>query len=79
MVDRGPTPERTLRRAYELGRGAGLRYVYVGNLPGARLEDTLCPSCGASVIRRRGFRVVERAMVDGHCARCATVIDGVGL
>ena len=43
MQDRGPTPEKTLRRAYELGREAGLRYVYVGNLPGARLEDTLCP------------------------------------
>jgi pyruvate formate lyase activating enzyme len=79
MVDRGPTPETTLRRAYELGKEAGLRYVYVGNLPGARLEDTVCPSCGASVIRRRGFQVVERAMTEGRCARCATVIDGVGL
>jgi pyruvate formate lyase activating enzyme len=79
MADRGSTPEQTLRRAYELGREAGLRYVYVGNLPGARLEDTVCPSCGASVIRRRGFQVVERAMAEGRCARCATVIDGVGL
>ena len=45
MYDRGPTPPATLQRAYELGRKAGLRYVYLGNMPGARLEDTHCPNC----------------------------------
>ncbi len=79
MLDRAPTPEATLRRAYDLGREAGLRYVYVGNLPGARLEDTYCPSCGAGVLRRRGYQIVERALLNGHCARCGAVIDGVGL
>jgi pyruvate formate lyase activating enzyme len=79
MQDRGPTPEKTLRRAYELGREAGLRYVYVGNLPGARLEDTLCTGCGAAVVRRQGFQILERALVDGGCARCGTAIDGIGL
>jgi len=78
MLDRAPTPERTLRRAHDLGREAGLRYVYVGNLPGARLEDTYCPSCGAGVIRRRGFQIVERALLSGRCACCGVVIDGVG-
>jgi pyruvate formate lyase activating enzyme len=79
MRDRGPTPENTLRRAYELGKEAGLRYVYVGNLPGARLEDTLCPSCGATVIRRSGFQITERATAGGCCLRCGSAIDGVGL
>jgi pyruvate formate lyase activating enzyme len=44
MQDAGPTPAATLQRAYELGREAGLHYVYVGNLPGAGLEDTHCPA-----------------------------------
>jgi pyruvate formate lyase activating enzyme len=79
MNDRRPTPERTLRQAYELGRQAGLRYVYVGNLPGARLEDTYCPNCGRVVIGRWGFQVTQRNIQDGKCANCHTDIDGVGM
>jgi len=79
MRDRASTPVQTLRRAYELGRQAGLRYVYVGNLPGARLEDTYCPNCGETVIGRRGFQVAHRKLLDGRCEYCNTVIDGVGL
>ncbi|MGD8737441.1 MAG: AmmeMemoRadiSam system radical SAM enzyme, partial [Anaerolineae bacterium] len=79
MYDRGPTPESTLRRAYELGREAGLYYVYVGNLPGAHLEDTYCPGCGEPVLRRWGFRVTHRSIRDGACAKCGTAIDGVGM
>jgi len=79
MTDRGATPAGTLRRAHELGREAGLRYVYVGNMPGAHLEDTVCPSCGRAVIARRGFEVTQSHLQDGKCAYCATVIDGVGL
>jgi pyruvate formate lyase activating enzyme len=79
MDDRGSTPERTLRRAYELGRGAGLRYVYVGNLPGARLEDTYCPICEQTVIGRWGFRVTQRNIQDGKCSFCGAEIDGVGM
>ena len=79
MRDRGPTPVATLRRAYELGREAGLRYVYVGNLPGAHLEDTLCPNCGQVVIGRWGFRVTAQHTRQGRCAYCGTPIDGVGI
>jgi pyruvate formate lyase activating enzyme len=79
MRDRGPTPAETLRRAYELGKQAGLRYVYVGNLPGARLEDTYCPNCGETVIGRRGFQIVKQRIQDGKCEHCHAVIDGVGM
>jgi pyruvate formate lyase activating enzyme len=79
MYDRGPTPAATLRRAYEHGREAGLRYVYVGNLPGAHLEDTYCPNCGQTAIARWGFRVTQRDVQDGRCGHCGTVIDGVGM
>lgn len=79
MYDRGPTPTATLRRAYELGRKAGLHYVYVGNLPGARLEDTYCPNCAQTVIGRWGFQVTQRNIKEGKCAHCGASIDGVGM
>jgi pyruvate formate lyase activating enzyme len=79
MHDRGPTPATTLQRGYELGREAGLRYVYVGNLPGANLEDTICPGCGQTVIGRWGFQVAQRRIRDDKCTQCGTIIDGVGM
>lgn len=79
MHDRGATPPDTLRRAYERGREAGLRYVYVGNHPAARLEDTACPNCNQAVIVRRGFQVAHSHIENGKCAHCGTVIDGVGM
>ncbi len=79
MYDRGPTPPSALRRAYDLGRAAGLKYVYVGNMPGARLEDTICANCGERVLERRGFQVVRRNLRDGNCGNCDTPVDGVGM
>lgn len=79
MDDRPATPPDTLRQAYELGREAGLRYIYVGNLPGAHLEDTHCPNCGTAVLRRWGFQVIERHTRQGQCAACGTPIAGVGM
>ncbi|MBN1135939.1 MAG: AmmeMemoRadiSam system radical SAM enzyme [Anaerolineae bacterium] len=79
MTDRGPTPAATLHRAYDLGRQAGLRYVYVGNMPDAHLEDTLCPNCGRTVVVRWGFSVRERRTHDGKCDYCGALIDGVGI
>lgn len=68
-----------LLRAYEIGRRAGLRYVYPGNIPGAfgDKEGTRCPSCTALVIGRTGFRVTSYRLVDGKCPECATPIPGI--
>jgi pyruvate formate lyase activating enzyme len=79
MTGTGNTTASTLLRAYEIGRRAGLRYVYPGNIPGAfgDLESTHCPNCDEVVIGRRGFRVTSFALDDGACPRCATNIAGV--
>jgi pyruvate formate lyase activating enzyme len=80
MVGPDNTPPATLLRAAEIGRAAGLRYVYAGNLPGstANLEDTHCPSCGGTLISRRGFRVLgNRLAAGGKCPDCGTAIPGV--
>jgi len=80
MVSIQDTSRDCLLRAAEAGREAGLKFVYAGNLPGmvGAWEDTCCPACNSTLIRRRGFRVVEnRISSDGLCSECSTSIPGV--
>ncbi len=79
MMDRPPTPLATLRRAAEIGREAGLRYVYVGNAPELAMEDTRCTGCGALLIARRGYRVERRLTDDGACPACGLGLPGRAL
>jgi pyruvate formate lyase activating enzyme len=73
------TPVETLIRAYDIGKNARLQFVYPGNIVGrvGDREDTHCPSCGETLIRRRGFYVTENRMTDGQCPKCQTQIPGV--
>ncbi len=69
-----------LLMAANIGREAGLRYVYAGNIPGAvgDLENTRCPQCHSLLVRRYGFAVLENHLRgDGHCPNCRTAIAGV--
>ena len=69
-----------LSRAAEAGRQSGLRYVYLGNLPGqvGAWEDTRCHHCGATLVRRRGFVVLENRMdVSGRCPDCGGAVPGI--
>ena len=70
-----PTPTETLVNARKVAAGCGLNYVYIGNtsLPGA--EDTRCPRCGATLIRRSGYRV-SAAGFGGSCPECGREISG---
>lgn len=73
------TTARDLLRAAEAGAAAGLHYVYAGNLPGrvGTWEDTRCPGCGETLVRRRGFVVLEdRLGAEGRCPRCGRDIPG---
>ncbi len=79
MLDRPATPAHTLERAAAIGREAGLQYVYLGNLASAGGEDTRCPQCGAAVIRRQGFRLLEQTIDRGRCQACGGTVAGVGL
>lgn len=65
-----PTPIKTLERAVTLGKKAGLRFVYIGNVPGHQARHTVCPACGRTVVQR-GEPKVERLWVkQGRCAAC---------
>ena len=79
MTDNANTDAGTLLRAYEIGRRAGLRYIYPGNIPGrvGDREGTHCPNCDAVVIGRVGFRVTSFRLVNGSCPDCGTSIPGV--
>ena len=73
LLDVPGTPLDSMRMAAEIGRETGLRYVYVGNVPGDMYENTLCPSCGAVVIGRIGYRTTVDLEGD-RCASCGKQI-----
>jgi len=77
LLDRPPTPPERLHTARQIGREAGLSYVYVGNIRGGSGEDTECPACGANLIRRRGFSIIENRLSSGTCPDCSAAIAGL--
>lgn len=77
MLEAAPTERKTLLRAWDIGKTAGLRYVYCGNVPGLCREDTSCYRCGEALIRRAGFDVEFNRLEHGRCPSCQAAIDGV--
>jgi pyruvate formate lyase activating enzyme len=79
MTDPENTSVETLLRAAEIGRKAGLRYVYAGNLPGrvGDLENTRCHNCHTLLIERYGYFISGYHLTaEGACPKCATRIPG---
>ncbi len=79
LTDRPPTPVETLLKARAIGIDSGLRYVYVGNVPGEMGENTLCHGCGDLLIERRGFVVEINRVQNGRCPGCGQTVYGVGM
>src|SRR3954465_6629135 len=80
MQDNANTTAEQLIRACEVGRDAGLRYIYAGNLPGrvGRWENTYCPACNELLIERYGYIIKQmKVLPTGACPKCATRIPGV--
>ena len=80
MTEPENTDMRTLLRAAEIGREAGLRYVYAGNLPGRveEYENTYCSKCRKLLIRRSGFTILEYHLDGaGACPACKTAVPGL--
>ncbi len=76
-----PTPRETLEAFADLAREEGIRYVYVGNVLGTGRQNTVCPSCGALLVERRGYVVRRNRLrgAPGRCPDCETEIPGVWL
>lgn len=72
-----PTPMSKLEEAYRIAKDAGLNYVYIGNVPGSRGENTYCPGCKKIVIGRTGYRITENNIKNGKCGSCGHKIAGI--
>lgn len=77
LIHAPTTPASSIKRAREIGYEQGLRFVYLGNLPGDEGENTYCPECQALLIERFGFYIRKKRISDGKCPDCGTDIPGV--
>ena len=77
MANLPPTPLETLTQARQVAMAEGLRYVYVGNVPGDPGNNTFCPRCGRAVVVRDGFAVLEYHLKGDRCETCDERIPGV--
>ena len=80
MDDTPDTTHEQLVSAAAIGRDSGLRYVYAGNRPGrvGDLENTRCASCGAGLVERQGYTVIDQRVTrSGHCPDCAAAVPGI--
>ncbi len=72
-----PTPVASLEQAWAIGKAAGLRFVYLGNVPGHAQANTLCPECDMLLIGRTGMTSVRSRLREGACPACGLRIPGV--
>jgi len=77
MLNLPPTPVETLEKAYQIAKAEGVRYPFVGNVPGHPGNNTYCPKCGKPVITRTSFFVTENRIENGKCGYCGEPIAGV--
>ncbi len=71
------TPVSTLENARDIALRTGMKFVYLGNVPGHTAENTFCPGCGKLVVERRGFRIFSNHVTNRKCAYCSALIPGV--
>lgn len=77
LNDLPPSSVPSLMTAREIGMEQGLRYVYVGNVPGNEAENTFCYRCGKLLIERHGYQISQNNLLAGNCKYCGTKIDGL--
>jgi pyruvate formate lyase activating enzyme len=71
------TPLDILEKAREVAIKSGLKYVYLGNVPGSPAENTFCPNCKKVVLERKGFTILNNYIKNSNCKFCGEKIAGV--
>jgi pyruvate formate lyase activating enzyme len=75
LADRSATTPEALVHAQEVGRQAGLRYIYIRAGQEGELTSTLCPSCGQLIVRREAAYRIKVLGLDGNkCSQCGQEI-----
>jgi pyruvate formate lyase activating enzyme len=75
MKDKEPTPLGTLDKAYQIGKEAGLKFIYIGNA--GKTNITFCPACHRPLIERMYYRILSNHLENGQCIYCKTKIPGI--
>jgi pyruvate formate lyase activating enzyme len=70
-----PTPIATLEHAYDIGTKAGLEFIYAGNVPGHRSENTFCYSCGKLNVERYGYQTNIVGLKGAKCVFCGAELN----
>lgn len=79
MMDFDSTPIETLEKHHAIAKQEGLKYAYIGNVPGHPLEDTYCPECKNVVIGRYGYAIESWNLDDNNCCKnCGYPIPIIG-
>lgn len=71
------TPITVLEEAHKIAIETGMKYVYIGNVPATKAENTYCPKCKKLLIERRGFAILNNNLENGKCKYCKENIAGV--
>jgi pyruvate formate lyase activating enzyme len=79
MMEFEPTPVKTLENHYDIARQEGLKYAYIGNVPGHKYEHTYCSECNKVVVRRYNFEILNWDLDDNNCCNfCGNQVPIVG-
>ena len=70
------TPISTLEQFRNIAIQEGVRYVYLGNVPGHKGTHTYCHNCNRILIERRGYHISQFNLRNGRCKFCDTRIPG---
>ena len=71
-----PTAVADLEKAYKIANEAGMKYVYIGNVPSGTGGNTYCHNCGEVLIERDGYQVIADSIkMDKKCPKCGTKAD----
>ncbi len=71
------TPVDVLNKAHDIAIAAGIKYVYVGNVPGTEYDDTYCPKCHKKLVERKGYTIISNHIKDKKCGFCGEKINGI--
>lgn len=71
------TPQKVLEDARALALAEGLKFAYIGNMPGHWAANTYCPKCAKVLVRRVAFHVLENNITVGACKFCGQKMPGV--